>query len=229
MVRWLDRHWAAVASLLVGGSAIAAMVAKDSASALEFGGVAVSAIVGLWTVEFLRRDFIASHRPFLGITAAEVSSPDHTGNFLLTLHLKNVGGSPGAIVREFATHTIDGVDNELMRSKTERNVIYPGEDVTLVYGTKPGARVLWGCEYADLGGRRPYEFSIEYELEAPTRAIIDILYELAPGSRLGWDIEDLADELTQLLGRRVDLISRNALHQRLRDEVLAEARLLYAA
>ncbi len=58
---------------------------------------------------------------------------------------------------------------------------------------------------------------------------IDVLYELAPGSRLGWHIEDLADELSQVLGRRVDLVSRNALHERLRDDVLAEARVLYAA
>lgn len=58
---------------------------------------------------------------------------------------------------------------------------------------------------------------------------VDVLYELEPGARLGWDIEKLADELSELLGRRVDLVSRNALHARLHDEVLAEARLLYAA
>lgn len=65
--------------------------------------------------------------------------------------------------------------------------------------------------------------------EATPDSHIDILYELAPGARLGWDIEKLADELTDLLGRRVDLVSRRALHERLRDRVLAEARLLYAA
>lgn len=58
---------------------------------------------------------------------------------------------------------------------------------------------------------------------------IDLLYELAPGSRLGWNIETLADELSDLFGRPVDLVARNALHERLRDQVLAEARLLYAA
>lgn len=65
--------------------------------------------------------------------------------------------------------------------------------------------------------------------EAGPNSDIDVLYELAPGSRLGWNIEDLADELSRLLGHRVDLVSRNALHERLRDGVLAEARLLYAA
>lgn len=58
---------------------------------------------------------------------------------------------------------------------------------------------------------------------------IDLLYELATGARLGWEIEDLADELGALLGRPVDLVSRTALNDRLRDAVLAEAQLLYAA
>ena len=58
---------------------------------------------------------------------------------------------------------------------------------------------------------------------------VDVLYELAPGARLGWEIENLADELTQVLGRRVDLVSRSALHDSLRDSVLAEAQLLYGA
>lgn len=65
--------------------------------------------------------------------------------------------------------------------------------------------------------------------EAAADSDIDILYELASGARLGWDIERLADELTELFGRRVDLVSRRALHERLRDRVLSEARLLYAA
>jgi predicted nucleotidyltransferase len=58
---------------------------------------------------------------------------------------------------------------------------------------------------------------------------VDVLYELEPGACLGWDIEELADQLSNLLGRRVDLVSRNALHERLRDKALAEALLLYAA
>jgi predicted nucleotidyltransferase len=58
---------------------------------------------------------------------------------------------------------------------------------------------------------------------------IDVLYELAPGARLGWEIENLADELAEVFGREVDLVSRRVLHERLRPTVLAEARLLYAA
>ena len=58
---------------------------------------------------------------------------------------------------------------------------------------------------------------------------VDLLYDLAPGARLGWEIEDLTDDLAAAVGRPLDLVSRNALHARLRDAVLAEARLLHAA
>lgn len=58
---------------------------------------------------------------------------------------------------------------------------------------------------------------------------IDVLYELAPGRRLGWEIEQLADELAALFGRPVDLVSLDALRRRLKDIVLSEARTLYAA
>lgn len=58
---------------------------------------------------------------------------------------------------------------------------------------------------------------------------IDVLYQLVPGTRLGWEIETLSDELAELIGRPVDLVSRRALHERLRNTVLADAQLIYAA
>ena len=58
---------------------------------------------------------------------------------------------------------------------------------------------------------------------------IDFLYTLRPGRRLGWEIEQLTDELAELFGRQVDLVSVRALHPLLRPSVLAEARPLYAA
>lgn len=64
--------------------------------------------------------------------------------------------------------------------------------------------------------------------EADGDSDLDLLYELLPGARLGWHIEDLADELSEAMGRPVDLVSRTALHAQLRDAVLAQARLLYA-
>jgi hypothetical protein len=35
---------------------------------------------------------------------------------------------------------------------------------------------------------------------------------LAPGVRLGWEIDDLAEELEEVFGRPVDLVSRVAPH-----------------
>jgi predicted nucleotidyltransferase len=58
---------------------------------------------------------------------------------------------------------------------------------------------------------------------------IDVLYELESGRRLGWEIEQLADELAAIFGRPADLVFPAALHRRLRDPVLSEARTLYAA
>jgi uncharacterized protein len=58
---------------------------------------------------------------------------------------------------------------------------------------------------------------------------VDLLYELRPGVRLGWDIEDLADELAEIFGRPVDLVSRSTLHPLLTATVLDEARPIYAA
>ena len=58
---------------------------------------------------------------------------------------------------------------------------------------------------------------------------IDILYTLLPGRRLGWEIEQLADELTELFGRQVDLVSLRSLHPLLKPSVLTETRSVYAA
>jgi uncharacterized protein len=58
---------------------------------------------------------------------------------------------------------------------------------------------------------------------------VDLLYVLAPGRRLGFSINELEDGLAALFGRTVDLVSKKALHPMLRDEVVAQARTLYAA
>ena len=59
---------------------------------------------------------------------------------------------------------------------------------------------------------------------------IDILVEFLPDSSI--DLVDYAGlmlDLSQLLGRKVDLVSKNGLKPLIRASVLAEARLLYAA
>lgn len=65
--------------------------------------------------------------------------------------------------------------------------------------------------------------------EADDDSDIDLLYELAPGACLGWEVDDLAAELEAALGRPVDLVAKRWVHPRLRDQVLTEARPLYAS
>ena len=58
---------------------------------------------------------------------------------------------------------------------------------------------------------------------------IDLLYVLEPGRHLGFAVNALEDELRELFGRDVDLVSKAALHRLIRDDVLTEALSLYAA
>ena len=65
--------------------------------------------------------------------------------------------------------------------------------------------------------------------DADPESDVDLLYVLREGVHLGWAINDLADDLEAVLGRPVDLVSKRALHRQLKDAVLAEARVVYAA
>ena len=58
---------------------------------------------------------------------------------------------------------------------------------------------------------------------------VDLLYVLAPDSTLGFEIVDLRDDLEKIVGRHVDLVPKSRLKWVIRDQVLAEARVLYAA
>lgn len=58
---------------------------------------------------------------------------------------------------------------------------------------------------------------------------IDLLYVRAPGNDLGMAYFELQEELEDLLGRPVDLVSKGGLHWVIRDRVLADARVLYEA
>lgn len=58
---------------------------------------------------------------------------------------------------------------------------------------------------------------------------VDLLYVLDPAARLGWGMDDLARDLESVLGQRVDLVSKRALHPLMAERVLAEAQVIYAA
>ena len=59
---------------------------------------------------------------------------------------------------------------------------------------------------------------------------IDLLVEFLPNAEVGLlEHAGLMLDLAQLLGRKVDLVSKKALKPLIRDAVLADARLVYAA
>lgn len=58
---------------------------------------------------------------------------------------------------------------------------------------------------------------------------VDLLFALEPGARLGFALFDLENELAEVFGRPVDLLSKASIHELIRDAVLAEARVLHAA
>jgi len=59
---------------------------------------------------------------------------------------------------------------------------------------------------------------------------IDILVEFEPGAKVGiMKFTHMQRELEKFAGRRVDLVSKNGLNPIIRDEVIASAKMLYAA
>jgi uncharacterized protein len=57
---------------------------------------------------------------------------------------------------------------------------------------------------------------------------IDVLVDLRPDARLGWDFFGIAEELEEILGRRVDLGTKDSLKPRARVSALREAVVIYA-
>lgn len=66
--------------------------------------------------------------------------------------------------------------------------------------------------------------------EARPDSDVDLLVEFQPDAQTGLlDYTGLMLDLSDLLGRRVDLVSKNGLKPLIRESVLQEARVLYAA
>ena len=58
---------------------------------------------------------------------------------------------------------------------------------------------------------------------------VDVLVEFEPGQTSGWEIVSMEDELSEIIGRKVDLLTPADLSRYFRDEVLAEAEDQYVA
>jgi predicted nucleotidyltransferase len=58
---------------------------------------------------------------------------------------------------------------------------------------------------------------------------VDVLVDFEPGMTPGFGIVRVAEALRPIFGRRVDLVTRRGLAPRLRDDIVASARVLHAA
>lgn len=58
---------------------------------------------------------------------------------------------------------------------------------------------------------------------------VDVLVEFEPGHAPGWGMVSIEDELTSILGRKVDLHTKDDLSKYFRDRVVREAQVQYAA
>jgi predicted nucleotidyltransferase len=58
---------------------------------------------------------------------------------------------------------------------------------------------------------------------------LDVLYEFEPGYSPGWGIVRVKNDLEILFGRKVDMVSFKYINRYLREDVLAEARILHDA
>jgi len=75
-----------------------------------------------------------------------------------------------------------------------------------------------------------YIFGSSVRGEQRTDSDIDLLVAFKPQARVGFlTLARLARELSALLGRKVDLVPRDGLNPRIRDDVLAQAEVLFAA
>ncbi len=58
---------------------------------------------------------------------------------------------------------------------------------------------------------------------------VDVLVEFDPNVRIGWDFITIQDELGDLLGHSVDLLTPGSLRPAYRDEILSTSRDIYVA
>ena len=110
------------------------------------------------------------------------------------------------------------------RDTMERMVASPIAQLDLAVDRERLARVC-----AEFGVAELLVFGSFARGEAREDSDLDLLYVLNPGSHLGFSINQLEDELSELFGRPVDLVSKAALHRAIRDSVLDDARELYVA
>ena len=91
----------------------------------------------------------------------------------------------------------------------------------------PGERIAAFCQQNHI--RRLALFGSVLRDDFRPDSDVDVLVEFEPGARVGLKFFAMQDELSEMLGRNVDLNTPGFLSDYFRDEVLAEARELYGA
>src|SRR3954454_11350887 len=56
---------------------------------------------------------------------------------------------------------------------------------------------------------------------------VDVLYEFEEGHAPGWELVDVEQELSEIIGRDIDFVPAKYLNRWIRDRVLAEAEVQY--
>jgi predicted nucleotidyltransferase len=63
-----------------------------------------------------------------------------------------------------------------------------------------------------------------------SKSDIDLLVTFASGAKVSlFDLVDMTDELTRLMGRQVDLVTKQGLKPQIRQSVIDSSRVIYAA
>lgn len=58
---------------------------------------------------------------------------------------------------------------------------------------------------------------------------VDVLIDIEPHARIGLiALQKMRDELAQIFGRPVDLLTKNGINRHIRDDILRSARVIYA-
>ncbi len=76
--------------------------------------------------------------------------------------------------------------------------------------------------------RKLYLFGSVLRTDFTPKSDIDVLVEFTPGAAIGFiELFGMQEELTDLLGRQVDLLTPGALSQYFRQQVIEQAKVLY--
>jgi predicted nucleotidyltransferase len=58
---------------------------------------------------------------------------------------------------------------------------------------------------------------------------VDVLVEFEPGARIGWEFVTIRDELAELFGRAVDLLTPSSIQPAFRDAILSSVEEVYVS